>query len=85
MIECAVKAQAPFAWMVGDEVHGGNPKLRSWLVEQATRTWPLTQSVGSDMIPVAAGPRCAGELTALVPGGWQRLSCADESKGNAAA
>ena len=34
------------------------------------------------MIPVAAGPRRAGKLAALVPrDGWQRLSCADGSKG----
>ncbi len=36
----------------------------------------------SEMIAVAAGPRRADELAALVPAsGWQRLSCADGSKG----
>ena len=34
------------------------------------------------MIATAAGPRRADELAALVPAGaWQRLSCADGSKG----
>ena len=34
MIERAVKAGVPFAWVAGDEVYGGNPKLRDWLEEQ---------------------------------------------------
>jgi hypothetical protein len=34
------------------------------------------------MIPTAAGPKRADELAELVPAGaWQRLSCADGSKG----
>jgi len=36
----------------------------------------------SEMIPTAAGKKRADKLAALVPGdGWQRLSCADGSKG----
>ena len=36
----------------------------------------------SDVIATAAGAKRADELAALVPaGGWQRLSCADGSKG----
>lgn len=34
MIERAVKAGVPFAWVAGDEVYGGNPKLRGWLQAQ---------------------------------------------------
>jgi SRSO17 transposase len=80
MIERAVKAQVPFAWVAGDEVYGGNPKLRGWLEEQEISY--VLAVARSDMIPVAAGPRRADELAALVPAaGWQRLSCADGSKG----
>ena len=34
MIERAVQAGVPFAWVAGDEVYGGNPGLRGWLEEQ---------------------------------------------------
>ena len=80
MVERAVKAGVPFSWVVGDEVYGGNPKLRKWLEEQGI---PYVMAVSRDaMVPVAAGSKRADELAALIPdGGWQRLSCADGSKG----
>jgi SRSO17 transposase len=34
MIGRAVRAGVPFAWVAGDGVCGGNPRLRSWLEEQ---------------------------------------------------
>jgi SRSO17 transposase len=80
MIERAVKAGVPFAWAAGDEVYGGNPKLREWLEGQQI---PYVLAVAcSEMIPVAAGAKRTDELAALVPEqAWQRLSCADGSKG----
>lgn len=80
MIERAVTAGVPFSWVAGDEVYGGNPKLRKWLEEQEI---PHVMAVAcSERIAVPAGPRRADELAALVPkGAWQRLSCADGSKG----
>jgi SRSO17 transposase len=80
MIERAVRAGVPFAWVAGDEVYGGNPKLRKKLEEHGI---PYVMAVSCDaMIPAAAGGKRADELAALVPGdGWQRLSCADGSKG----
>jgi SRSO17 transposase len=80
MIERAVRAGIPFSWVAGDEVYGGNPKLRERLEEHGI---PYVMAVSSDaMIPTAAGKKRAGELAALVPEqGWQRLSCADGSKG----
>jgi SRSO17 transposase len=80
MIGRAVKAGVPFAWVAGDEVYGGNPGLRGWLEEEGI---PYVMAVAcSDMIAVPAGRFRADALAALVPAsGWQRLSCADGSKG----
>ncbi len=81
MIERAVGAGLPFSWVAADEVYGGNPKLRTWLEEQGIG---YVMAVSRDaMIATAAGRRRADALAALVPGGgWQRLSCADGSKGS---
>jgi SRSO17 transposase len=38
MIERAGGAGVPVAWMTGDEVYGGNPKLRRRLEERRSRT-----------------------------------------------
>ena len=80
MIERAAEAAVPFAWVTGDEVYGGNPKLRRRLEE---RRLPYVMAVAcSEPVAVPAGSFRAGELAALVPAGaWQRLSCADGSKG----
>jgi SRSO17 transposase len=80
MVGRAVEAGIPFSWVTADEVYGGNPKLRTWLKGQGI---PYVMAVKcSEMIPTAAGKKRADALAALVPDeGWQRLSCADGSKG----
>ena len=67
MIERALEAGVPFAWVTGDEVYGGNPGLRGWLEEHQI---PYVMAVAcSEMTAVPAGPRRADELAALGPGG----------------
>ena len=80
MLERAVQAGVPFAWVAADEVYGQNPGLRDWL-EQEQIGYVMAVPC-SELITVAAGRRRADALARLVPGGaWQRLSCADGSKG----
>jgi SRSO17 transposase len=80
MIGRARDAGIPFGWVAGDEVYGGNPGLRSWLEEQEIAY--VMAVACNDIIAMAAGGMRADEAAALVPkDGWQRLSCADGSKG----
>jgi hypothetical protein len=37
MLERAIAVGVPFGWVTGDTVHGGDPRLRRWLEEQAIR------------------------------------------------
>jgi SRSO17 transposase len=80
MIGRAVKAGVPFKWVTGDEAYGGNPDLRDWL---ETEEIPYVLAVACNaVIQTKAGAKRADELAELVPAGaWERLSCADGSKG----
>jgi hypothetical protein len=61
-------------------VYGQNPGLRDWLEGQ--QVGYVMAVPCSELITVAAGRKRAGALAALVPEqAWQRLSCADGSKG----
>ena len=80
MLKRAVQAGVPFAWFAADEVYGQNPGLRDWLEDH--QIGYVMAVPCSELITVAAGRRRADALAALVPGqAWQRLSCADGSKG----
>ena len=66
MLERAVKAGVPFAWVAADEVYGQNPGLRDWLEGQ--QIGYVMAVPCSELITVAAGRRKrADALARLVP------------------
>jgi SRSO17 transposase len=80
MLARAAEAGVPFRWAAGDEVYGASPELREWLEEQK-KGYVLAVACNAT-VETQAGPKRADEVTALVPeGAWQRISCADGSKG----
>jgi SRSO17 transposase len=82
MLERAFEAGVPAAWVTGDEVYGGDVRLRVWLEEQQVahvlaikRTEPLWST--TTWTPVAATT-----LADAVPAtAWERLSAGAGAKG----
>ena len=84
MLERALAAGVPAAWVTGDEVYGGDRRLRVWLEEQdvahvlaVKRTEPLIAATDRGPAQVAATDLVA----ALPPGAWTRLSAGAGAKG----
>jgi SRSO17 transposase len=82
MLARALAAGVPAQWVTGDEVYGGNVRLRVWLEEQRVphvlavkRTEPLWSTTTWTQVPAAA-------LADAVPASaWERLSAGDGAKG----
>ena len=82
MIERAVSARVPFAWVAADEAYGDNGPLRTWLEQQHIA---YVLAVARDhRVPAGAGRTVrADELAARLPSrAWQRLSAGDGAKGH---
>ena len=82
MIERAVAAKVPFAWVAGDEVYGDNGPLRTWQEQQHIR---YVLAVAYDhRIPAGAGRTVrADQFAARLPRrAWQRLSAGTGAKGH---
>jgi SRSO17 transposase len=80
MLERALDAGVPAAWVLGDEVYGDDSKVRRWL-EERRQAYVLAVSnqhrIWKDMRQLKVR-----ELLKQVPTeGWQRLSAGDGSKG----
>ena len=82
MIERAVSARVPFAWVAADEAYGDNGPLRTWLEQQHIAH---VLAVARDhRVPAGAGRTVrADELAARLPRrAWQQLSAGDGAKGH---
>jgi SRSO17 transposase len=76
MLERALEAGVPFAWVTGDSVYGADHRIRRRL-EARQRGYVLAVTSGQRLgfIPVEDW------LTKIPPGGWQRLSAGNGAKG----
>ena len=80
MIERAIIAGVPFAWVAADEAYGQNTSLRDWLEERGVSY--VLAVPKSFTAATAAGQMRADQLAGLVPAaGWQQISCGDGAKG----
>jgi len=84
MLERALDGGVPAAWVTGDEVYGGDRRLRMWLEERqqpfvlAVKSSEPLWSTGEDGIH----QRKASAITAAIPAEqWQRLSAGEGAKG----
>jgi SRSO17 transposase len=81
MIERAVVAKMPFAWVTGDEVYGDDRRLRIWLEEQDLH---FVLAVARNQY-VWSSARGESTVAALVEASealqWQALSAGDGAKG----
>jgi SRSO17 transposase len=81
MLQRALDAQVPAAWVTADEVYGGNPSLRGWL---EARGLPYVLAVRSTepLRPAAGPPTRAADLAAGVPPErWLTVNAGDGAKG----
>lgn len=89
MLERALEARTPAAWVTGDEVDGGDRRLRMWL-EQRGQPFVLgvkcTESLAYPPDPAGRLPRWqphADEIAATLPAeAWHVLSAGDGAKGS---
>jgi hypothetical protein len=63
MIERVVQAEVPFAWVAGDEVYGGNPKLREWPRAEDH----YARGIRSETIATPAGAKRATSWRSPIP------------------
>ena len=81
MLERALDAEIPVGWVTGDEVYGGDGRLRRWLEE---RDLPHVLAIkrSEALWSLRLRQERAWQLAAQVPAGaWRRLSAGDGAKG----
>ena len=84
MLERALEAGVPFAWVTGDAVYGSDRRLRMWLEQKGMSHVLAIKSNEKLWVWPGKGPRQvrADRLAALVDAShWQRRSAGDGAKG----
>jgi SRSO17 transposase len=84
MLERALDAGVPAGWVAGDEVYGGDRRLRVWLEERGVAHVLAVKRSEPLWAAAARGPAQvkAEDLAAAVPAGaWRRLSAGEGAKG----
>ena len=80
MITRAVSGGAPASWVAGDEVYGGDPRLRATI--RRLGLGYVMQVAANRRMPTGIGPRRVDELAANLPASaWERRSAGKGSKG----
>jgi len=73
LIDRAVAAEVPAAWVAGDEVYGADPRLRAAI--RGHRLGYVLAAADNRRVPTHAGPIRVDALPALIPEhAWQRHS-----------
>jgi SRSO17 transposase len=81
MLERALDAKIPVAWVTGDEVYGGDRRLRRWLEERDlphVLAVKRSETLWSMRLRQERAAKLAGQLPA---GPWRQLSAGDGAKG----
>jgi SRSO17 transposase len=84
MLERALVAGVPASWVTGDEIYGGDRRLRVWLEERGMAHVLAVKCSEPLWAATARGPAQvkAEDLVAAVPAdAWVRLSAGDGAKG----
>ena len=84
MLDRALEAKIPVAWVTGDEVYGGDGRLRRWLEERDLAHVLAVKATQPLWAASAQGPAelPARQLVAGLPArAWRRLSAGDGAKG----
>jgi SRSO17 transposase len=76
MLERALEAGVPFAWVTGDSVHGADHRIRRRLAARQ-RGYVLAVTSGQRLGLIAV----EDWLARVPPKGWRRLSAGDGAKG----
>jgi SRSO17 transposase len=81
MLERALEAEIPVAWVTGDEVYGGDGRLRRWLEERDVPhvlAVKRSQALWSMRLRQERAATLAGQVPARA---WRQLSAGDGAKG----